>query len=375
MAEKFSLKDELFNPATVEYLAGLLAAADPAFPHERFVAEVLAPFPSLELKERIAHIAAVLEKYLPGDFPAAADLIERALPPPLDPTRTDDDFGRFIFAPFGEYVVSQGLEKHFSRSMRTLEALTQRFSMEFAIRPFLNRWPDETLEILAGWTGHPHYHVRRLVSEGTRPRLPWSGRIAIGADRTLPLLDRLYPDRARFVTRSVANHLNDIAKTDPDLAVSTVGRWMAEGRQAPDEMAWIARHALRTLVKDGHEPALSLLGYSRQAGVRVMALALEAASVPIGGVLAFSVELRAEADTRAVVDYRLDYARSNGKRGQKIFKLKAVELTGGETVTLAKRRLLKGDATTFTLYPGLHLLAIQVNGVIAAEASFDVTPA
>ncbi len=373
MAEAFSLKDHLFNADTVGYLADLFLAADPAFPSGRFVTKAVAAFPELELKARIAHIAEVLGDCLPAGFPAAADLIEAALPPPLDPSLTDDDFGRFIFAPLGDYVVARGLEGHFDRSMQAIEALTQRFSMEFAIRPFLNRFPDRTLEVLAGWTSHPHYHVRRLVSEGTRPRLPWSGRIAVGPERTLPLLDRLFADSTRFVTRSVANHLNDIAKTDPGLAVSTVARWQAGQRQREGEMEWMARHALRTLVKGGDAAALALLGYAGDAPIEVTRLALAGAAVPIGGALEFTFGLKAEADCRAIVDYRLDFARPNGRRGQKVFKLKSMDLQAGVPVTLTKRHALKGDATTFTLHPGLHRLAVQVNGVVLAEAAFDLT--
>jgi 3-methyladenine DNA glycosylase AlkC len=375
MAEAFSLKDHLFNGDTVAYLADLFQAADPAFPRHRFVTEAVAAFPTLELKARIAHLADLLGGMLPGDFAAAADLIEAALPPPLDPARVDDDFGHFIFAPLGDYVVARGLAGHFDRSMQVIEALTQRFSMEFAIRPFLNRWPDRTLEVLAGWTGHSHYHVRRLVSEGTRPRLPWSGRVAIRSDQSLPLLDRLYGDATRFVTRSVANHMNDIAKTDPALAVSTVARWQAERCQREGEMDWIARHALRTLVKDGDGAALGLLGYARDAAIDVTRLALAETTVPIGGLLEFTLVLKAEADCRAIVDYRLDFARPNGRRGQKVFKLKSTDLQAGVPLTLTKRHALKGDATTFTLHPGLHRLAVQVNGVITAEAEFDLTRA
>ncbi len=375
MAEKFSLKDHLFNRDTVGYLAGLFAAADRGFPRDRFIDDAVAAFPSLELKARIAHMADVLSTCLPSDFGAAADLIEASLPPPLDPSRTDDDFGHFIFAPLGDYVVMHGLERHFARAMQAIEALTQRFSMEFAIRPFLNRWPDETMAILTVWADHPSYHVRRLVSEGTRARLPWAGRIDIGSDRTLPLLHRLYADPARFVTRSVANHLNDIAKADPDLAVATIARWSAEGRQGPDEMNWIARHALRTLVKDGHGPALAQLGYAQGADIRVARLALAATRLPIGGVLEFTVQLVAPRDCRAVVDYRIDFARPAGRRGQKVFKLKSLPLSGGLEMALTKRHPLKDGATTFTLHPGRHCLSVQVNGLILAEAAFDLTPA
>jgi 3-methyladenine DNA glycosylase AlkC len=373
MASGFSLKDDLFNPRTVGYLADLFAAKDPSFSADRFRREVLAAFPSLELKERITHIATVLANYLPKDFDAAADRILAALPPPLDPTRTDDDFGNFIFAPVGEYVATHGLERHRARSLALLCDLTQRFSMEYAIRPFLNRWPDETLQVLSDWTAHPHYHVRRLVSEGTRPRLPWGKKISIGPERTIPLLDRLHADATRFVTRSVANHLNDIAKSDADLVLSTLGRWRAEGRQGKAELDWMASHALRTLVKDGHSGALAFLGLSPDDGVRATRLTVEPKRLPIGSVLTFAVELVADREMRAVVDYVIDFARPGGKTARKVFKLRVVELPAGRPVSLGKRRTMKGDATTFTLHPGPHRLSVQVNGRILAEAAFELT--
>jgi 3-methyladenine DNA glycosylase AlkC len=372
-AERFSLKDALFNAESVGRLAAYLRDADPDFPASRFVADVIEPFGRLELKARIAHIADVLARYLPHDFPRAADVIERALPPPLDPTKTDNDFGEFIIAPFGDYAVSHGLEAHPRRALDLIEALTQRFSMEGAIRPFLSRRPEETLARLDRWAGHPNYHVRRLVSEGTRPLLPWAPRIRLAPGRVMPLLDRLYADSTRYVTRSVANHLNDITKSDPELALSALSRWRDEGRQEAGEFAWMARHALRTLVKSGHDGALEFLGYSRTAPVRAISLDLERDHVAPGGAVVFSVSLLSDTDTPAVIDYGIDFARPDGKRARKVFKLATTTLTAGQALTFGKRRVLKGDATTYRLHPGRHVLSIQVNGKVVAEAAFEVT--
>ena len=163
MAKGFSLKDDLFNAETVGGLATRFRVQDASF-DPGFEARVLARFPELELKQRIDWIAECLIEALPDTFPEAADRIEAALPPPLDPTKTDDDFGQFINAPLGEVAVKRGLEDHRDCALDLLEAVTQRFSMEYAIRPFLNRWPDETMARLTQWAGHSHYHVRRLVS-------------------------------------------------------------------------------------------------------------------------------------------------------------------------------------------------------------------
>jgi len=371
MAEKYSLKDDLFNADSVGYLADLFQAADPSFQTQAFKNEVLASFPSLELKQRIDHIAQVLENHLLGEFPTAVQQIHAALPAPLDPTRSDDDFGRFIFAPLGEYVVNHGLENHVDMSLDLLETLTQRFSMEFAIRPFLNRWPQEVLARMQVWAKHDNYHVRRLVSEGTRPKLPWGMKIGLQVQDSLPFLDDLYADQTRFVTRSVANHLNDIAKTDPDLVVETLTRWQSEARQDAKEMAWIIRHALRGLVKKGHPGALALLGYRADPDVEVIGLQPDRDCLTIGESFMFEARLKARSDEALMVDYVIDFVKANGRTAPKVFKLKQVQMRAGEVLKLQKKHLFKKGATTFTHYPGVQRLSLQVNGAILA--GFDFT--
>lgn len=370
MAQGYSLKDQLFNADRVGYLAGLFRAVDPGFDPD-FEARVLARFPELELKQRIAWIAENLVPVLPGDFPAAADMIAAALPPPLDPTRSDDDFGDFIFAPLGEYAVLQGLEDHPARALDLIEALTQRFSMEYAIRPFINRWPDATFDRLEDWAGHDSYHVRRLVSEGTRPRLPWGIGITTDMARPLPLLDRLHADRARFVTRSVANHVNDISKKDVRPVLAALNRWKAAGQQDPAELAWITRHALRDLVKKGHPGAMSLLGYRMEA-IITGDLDLPA-NARIGETLEFSVTLTCPEDQPVLVDYVLHFAGPGDRRRRKVHKLAVTELKAGTPLTLAKRHKLPAQSSTYTLHPGPHEIEIQVNGRIRATGVVELT--
>ncbi len=184
MAERFSLKDHLFNGDTVGRLAAEYAAAVPGFDAARFEAEALAGFPDRELMARLEWMADCLEPQLAMDFPAMADQLEAAMPAPLDPALRDDDFGHFIHALPGILAVRHGLEAHRDRALDLLYAATQRFSMEFYIRPFLNRWPDETLARLAIWARDDNYHVRRLVSEGTRPRLPWARAVRLETAQT-----------------------------------------------------------------------------------------------------------------------------------------------------------------------------------------------
>ena len=369
MADAFSLKDHLFNPQTVAQLAAEYAAGVPGFNAARFEREALAGFAERGLLERLEWMADCLERQLAPDFPTMAAQLEAAMPPPLDPDLRDDDFGQFIHALPGILAVRHGLEAHRDRALDLLYQATQRFSMEFYIRPFLNRWPEETLARLAIWARDGNYHVRRLVSEGTRPRLPWAKAVQLETAQRLPLLEVLHADKTRYVTRSVANHLNDIAKTEPEVVIGLLQGWADAGRQDAAELAWMTRHALRVLVKQGHPGALALLGYRGDVPVKA-ALSLGADPVRIGERLELRCRLEAARDLPVMVDYRIAFARPNGKRAEKVFKLKATKIEASAPLLLTKAHPLKGDATTFTLHPGAHEVVLQVNGVDVARAAF-----
>jgi len=369
----FSLKDQLFNKDRVQYLAGLFAASDESFDASGFVRDVMKGFKPLELKERIVHITVVLETYLAADYRVAAKQMVDALPPPLDPKLTDDDFGDFIFAPLGELVVRNGLaKKHLKLSLKTLKALTQRFSMEDAIRALINTHPQETLAELAKWSTDKNYHVRRLVSEGTRPRLPWSKRLSIDAAVPLPLLDTLHADSTRYVTRSVANHLNDIAKAQPKWVLDALKRWRKQSKQDATELDWMSRHALRTLVKQGHAQALTFLGFRADPKIQVAWLALKASRIKPGQAVEFSFTVTARRDEALMVDYVIDFVKANGSLAPKVHKLKQLRLKKGESVIVKKRHVLRADATTYTLYPGMHRVTLQINGKAFGGESFEL---
>lgn len=257
--QRVRLKDQLFNRDKINQLAGELHNSHAALDAPAFVEAATSRLPELELKQRIAWITDCLERYLPGHYRRAVDLILGSLPAPCDPNLTDGDFGDFIYAPYGEYVARHGCTReHLPLSFAALHELTTRFSAEFAIRPFVDAFPGETRDTLTQWASDNHYHVRRLCSEGTRPRLPWAKRLTTPLGYAIPLLDRLHSDPTRYVTRSVANHINDISKTEPDLALDLLDRWRSSSRQPSKEMVYILRHATRTLVKQGNPDALRL---------------------------------------------------------------------------------------------------------------------
>lgn len=367
----FSLKDQLFNADSLGDLGREYATGLPGFDGEAFAAKALSGVAARSLVACLDWFADCLEPALAPDFPTMAEQLEAMMPPPLDATLRDDDFGRFIHAVPGVLAVRHGLENHRARALDLLHAATQRFSMEFYIRPFLNHWPDETLARLRLWAEDENYHVRRLVSEGTRPKLPWAKAITLDPAQALPLLDRLHADPTRFVTRSVANHLNDIAKTDPEAVVSRLSAWHAAGLQAPKELDWMTRHALRSLVKQGHAGALQMLGYATDIPVQVD-LRLQTPEARIGTALRFELSLSAEQDLPVMVDYRIVFHRPSGRPGQKVFKLKAAKLKANTPLSLTGQHKLKGNATTFQLHPGPHRLIVQVNGQDRAEAGFDL---
>ena len=369
-----SLKDELFNKKRVEYLASLLQAVDKNFATKEFVQAVVRRFPELELKARISWIAEVLEQYVPSDPCAAMRHIVAALPSPLDPTKTDDDFGEFILAPFGEYVVRNGLTKQYlKQSLMTLREITMRFSMEDAMRSFLTTFPEETLAAYDVWVNDKNYHVRRLVSESTRPLLPWSRRLSLDYKAPLRYLDVLYADNTRYVTRSVANHLNDISKRDSELVLSTLARWKAEGKQDSKELAWMTRHALRTLTKQGHKQALEMIGYFDNIEIRVIDFSIKTSSnVKMDDRVSFAAEIEVVGEGNLRIDYVIDFVKKNGQTAPKVFSWKKINVTSGEMISLSKSHHLKADATTFRLYPGRHSVTLLINGKSYTSFVFDL---
>lgn len=370
----FSLKDELFNEAKVNALGMRFSKAHAPFSCEQFVSQVMNVLPELELKQRIEAIADALESQLPSDFEKACEIIVAALPLPLDPKKTDDDFGDFIYAPLGTYVARHGATKEsLSVALRTLREITMRFSMEDAIRTFLDAFPEETLGRMQEWAHDDNYHVRRLVSEGTRPLLPWSGRISLSQQQTLPLLGMLYADPTRYVTRSVANHLNDISKHDPDAVLTTLHKWEVENKQKKSELLWMRKHALRTLLREGNQGAMKLLGYQVPPPVELSEVHLMRKKVRVGEVLEFSFVIHALKDCNVMVDYVIDFQKANDKVAQKVYKIKTITMQAGDRVSIAKAHRFVAGATTLKFYPGKHKVTPQVNGQQFQGVHFTLT--
>jgi 3-methyladenine DNA glycosylase AlkC len=368
--ERVSLKDHLFHTENVSRIAVEIQAVHPEFAAEMFVQDVIEKFPTLELMERMYWIRDCLREYLPREYEKAVQILLDSLPPPLDPAQSDNDFGEYIYGAYGSFVSQYGATAAYVHtSLSALKEMTTRFSCEFPIRVFINTFPKETLDALRVWSTDSHYHVRRLVSEGTRPKLPWAKKITLDYHQPIELLDILHADTTRFVTRSVANHLNDISKIDPDLVVKTLRRWKKENIQEAKELDYIVRHSLRSLIKQGYQPALELLGYtSSNVSAEINSLP---ESVKNGESILFSISISSKSDTpqAMLIDYIVHYQKANGSLAPKTFKLSKVTLQPHQVLTLTKSHSFK-QMTTRKHYLGEHLIELQINGQKYGKQSF-----
>ncbi len=371
--EKFILKDQLFNERKITKIADDIQRVYSDFKREQFIQDVVQRFPELELKQRINHISFCFKSHFPQNFPDALEILLQSLPEPCNPDLNDNDFGDFIYAAHGDFVAQYGCSiEYLDVSLDALEQLTMRFSVEYAIRNFINAFPEKTLKKIEHWSKHPHYHVRRLASEGTRPKLPWGMKIGLDVKQALPLLDILHTDSTRFVTRSVANHLNDIAKTHPELVLDKLKQWKKQKAQKPKELDFIIRHALRTLIKKGDNRALELIGISALPKIQIQKITVSE-SVQLNEYLEKSIVLIAREDCTLLIDYVIHFQNSKGEMNSvKVFKWKQISMKKNEQIQLSKRHEMKQFMTTRTLYPGKHQWSLQVNGEIVHRQEFKL---
>jgi 3-methyladenine DNA glycosylase AlkC len=366
----------LFSRDLIATMGAHLAAGEPGFDRAGFEAAASAGLEDLELKARSAQITRALLDRLPADFAAATDLLLATLHPEtggVGDGEASDARGLRGWAvmPMADAGAARGAED-FDRALATLAELTRRFSAEFAVRPLFSADPGRALGWLAAWAGDPDHHVRRLASEGARPRLPWGLRLKVfvaDPGPLLPILARLRDDPSEAVRRSVANSLNDIAKDHPDRVAEFARDWLAD---APPARVRLVRHALRSLVKQGHPGALAALGY-RAAAVEGR-LTVATPEVAFGDALAFALELRetAGAAQRLVVDYAVHHRRANGTTAPKVFKWTTLEIAPGATLRLQRRHAIR-PITTRRYYDGPQRLEILVNGAHVAGADFVLT--
>jgi len=352
-------------------IARMISAVHPPFNGKAFVRDALTGYDELELMPRGKKIAQTLRRHLPDDYARAAAILMDSLDQPhgRDPGQS---LASFLFMPHTMFVAEYGLG-HFDMSMQAQHALTQRFTAEFSIRPFIEKHTEATLRQLKAWTTDPSAHVRRLVSEGTRPRLPWAPRLRNFQKDPAPvlaLLELLRDDPELYVRRSVANNLNDIGKDHPDLLAKTAKAWL---KDASDERQWIVGHALRSAVKRGESGALDVLGYGKAAQVSVGKPQIKPRRPTMGATveIAFEITSTHARPQNVLVDFCVHYVKASGQTSAKVFKLKTLELAPGETAQLAKKLSL-AELTTRKHYPGTHRVDVILNGQPQRLGAFEL---
>lgn len=364
-----------FSPDLVRRIGAAVGQADPRFLVQPFVEEACAGLQRLELLDRARHIAAALARYLPAAYPEAIDVVVRALGPELE---SDELIGGgmepFRYLPHSLFISEHGLE-HFDLSMRAQRELTKRFSAELSIRAYIAKDPERAFAYFKEWASDPSPHVRRLVSEGTRLRLPWAHRVAWldgNPGRVVELLELLKDDPTTLVRRSVANNLNDLGKVHPELLTGTCAAWRTGG---PATRQQLIEHALRSAVKRGDPAALSLLEFGERPSVDVVFAQFTPARVAVGGSVTIAFELLSTSPKaqKLLVDLVVSFVKANGQTRPKVFKLKRVTLAPGARMKF-EGEVSFAEMTTRRHFPGTHPFCAVVNGVSYPLASLELGP-
>lgn len=337
---------------------------------DEYAAHVVPLVSDLEILDRVTVFAEALRDRLPEDYEEAVEGIVDKLGPEL--AEGEGYFNHaFHLWPVSRYIERYGLE-HPEVSLDAIEALTRAFTGEWAVRPYLERYPELTMARVDEWSRSASHNVRRLASEGIRPRLPWAkvhSPFVADPSPIIPVLDRLYADESLFVRKSVANNLNDITRTHPELALETARRWAAS--DAP-HAAWVVERGLRGLIKLGNPDALAIAGYG--AGDVAISAVRFPAAVAVGERALLEVELTNTGDTPSEVlgEYRVHFLKKNGTRRPSVFRLGKFTLAPGETRRVEKTHAFRVTGTR-TYYPGTQALSVVVNGLVSEPVEFELT--
>lgn len=350
----------MYNRPYLEKFADVFKKVYPGFDKKKFLKLVFNnEWDNLELKGRMSHIARSLNEVLPGDYRKNISILKKTVP----------HFKGFLSMIFPDYVEQFGL-KDPKVSVPALELFTQYGSSEFAVRPFIIKYPEILMPEILNWAKHKNHHVRRLASEGSRPRLPWA--IALPEFKrdpapVLKILELLKNDESEYVRKSVANNLNDISKDNPAIAFETAKKWYGKNKNTDR----IVKHAMRGMLKKGNKNALKLFGWHGSEGIEITNLKLSSTKIQNGGKLEFSFSIKPvkPVNENVRLEYTIDFITSSGKTSRKIFKITEGKFEKEKIYNFAKKHSFK-DLTIRKHFKGQHLIGIIVNGERTAEKKF-----
>ena len=353
------LLKHIYNTSFFDIYSEVLSDIIPGFDNRSFKASFTTPhWESLELKQRMAYLAHITDKLLPEPYPEKAETI-LLLIDALRKRGVRDQNLEYIF--LADIIADHGLDD-LKTPIYAIEHITQFTSFEFAGRPFFIRYPAEMMEQMLIWASHPNANVRRYASEGCRPRLPWGLQLKpFVADPSpiIPILEVLADDPSEYVRKSVANNLNDISKDHPHMVINFIRKWQGTN----DKTDKMLRQAARTLLKSGHQEVLSLFGNHQHIRFELSDFSISKESLQIGDDFTFHFELHNTDNHPAAfrVEYIIRYKKSKGQHSRKIFKIADKSLLSNEKVVFNRRHRF-ADLTTRKHYPGLHQIAIVING-------------
>ncbi|HBH1340672.1 TPA: DNA alkylation repair protein [Clostridioides difficile] len=354
------LLKNMYNRESLYEVAVAIQSVYNSFKVDEFIKSTMdETWNNLELKARCRKISMSLGMYLPEDYNEALSILEKSV---------TGFYFAFFFPDFVEVYGQDDI--NWDLSISALERNTEYWSSEFAVRAFIIKDEERMMAQMRKWSKHKSEHVRRLASEGCRPQLPWGQAISkFKKDLTpvLPILEQLKTDTSTYVQKSVANNLNDISKTHPDLVISIAKDWYGKNKSTN----WIVKHGCRTLLKKGNRDVLAIFGYDDTTSINLQDFTLETTSISIGEDLTFSFNILAKKATKTRLEYGIDYMKSNGKRNRKIFKISEVSLKENEKKSYMKKHSF-ADVSVRRHYPGIHSITIIINGVEKGKLDFEL---
>ncbi len=369
MAELFK---NIYNQTFFDVFTSFFEEVVPTFNTKEFLSEIFDDeWKNRELKQRMRHTTNTLHRQLSGSFEKDITDILRFIELWKDrETKVSPNDGlAFMFLP--DYIEQYGLE-HYHIAMDATEVITIFSSCEFSIRPFITKYPEKSMVQMLQWASHSNLHVRRLASEGSRPRLPWAMAIPqLKKDPMpiLPILEALKNDPSEYVRRSVANNLNDIAKDNPEVVIKIARQWKGKTR----ETDWVVKHACRTLLKQGNQELMELFGFGKVHKITLSKFKINTPLVKIGKHLRFSFDLTNTDDSASKIrlEYGLYYQKANGSLSKKVFKISEKDYPGDSTSSITRKQSFK-IITTRKFHVGKHQVSIIINGKEFDKLDFEL---
>jgi 3-methyladenine DNA glycosylase AlkC len=365
-----NLFKNIYSPNFYDRFSDIVGEIIPSFDKEKFIALIFdKTWASRELKDRMKHTSNVLHNFLPNDFENATQIIEKIINKLRQYKFTETSI-EFMFFP--DYIETYGID-HLETSVKSIEFVTQFTSCEFAVRPFIIKYGDKMIKQMYEWSFHENHKVRRLSSEGSRPRLPWAiaiPELKINPTPILSLLANLKNDPSEWVRRSVANNLNDIAKDNPKVLIEIAKQWKGQSKETDS----LIKHGCRTLLKQGNTEILELFSLSNNLKIEVKSFKIQTPKISIGESLEFlfTIQSTDEQSLTVRLEYGIHYLRQNGQLSKKVFKISERQIQPTEIIDIQRKQSFK-IITTRKFYVGQQKLSLIINGQEREILEFELT--